>query len=332
MKRLLAFLGISVALTAVAWAAMIRPGEPAPILYVAPLYVQVCQEEAMAGFTPEQRRAAEFVCAQPHSFWIAEWIASPAEFLEEIFAGAEAAGAIPTIVLYNIPGRDCSLYAAQEGVVTSADYLRWIGSVADAIGNHHVSIILEPDALAQIATVPDCMAALGWQEERLRLIAFAASMLGENPNAKVYIDAGNAAWVGARQMAGLLARAGIEHAAGFALNVSNRVSTTDSILYGHEISNLVGNKGFVIDTSRNGAGLPSLEGEAMWCNPPTEALGDLPTFDTGDPLIHAFLWVKAPGESDGECLDSPEEHRGPPAGDIWPERLQSLFERSVYAQ
>jgi endoglucanase len=62
---------------------------------------------------------------------------------------------------------------------------------------------------------------------------------------------------------------------------------------------------FVIDTSRNGngpwtppAGYPDPQD---WCNPPGRGLGLLPTADTGHTLIDAYLWVKIPGESDGEC-------------------------------
>ena len=38
-----------------------------------------------------------------------------------------------------------------------------------------------------------------------------------------------------------------------------------------------------------------------WCNPPGRGLGPAPTLDTGEPLVDAYLWVKIPGESDGEC-------------------------------
>jgi endoglucanase len=63
---------------------------------------------------------------------------------------------------------------------------------------------------------------------------------------------------------------------------------------------------FVVDTSRNGQGpwtppagvYPDAQD---WCNPPGRGLGLRPTADTGDPLIDAYLWVKTPGESDGEC-------------------------------
>ena len=62
---------------------------------------------------------------------------------------------------------------------------------------------------------------------------------------------------------------------------------------------------FVIDTSRNGQGhwtptesYPDLQD---WCNPPGRGLGLPPTADTRNLLIDAHLWVKIPGESDGEC-------------------------------
>ncbi len=63
---------------------------------------------------------------------------------------------------------------------------------------------------------------------------------------------------------------------------------------------------FVIDTSRNGQGPwdPSGKGYSDaqdWCNPPDRGLGIKPTMDTGNDLVDAYLWVKIPGESDGEC-------------------------------
>ena len=61
---------------------------------------------------------------------------------------------------------------------------------------------------------------------------------------------------------------------------------------------------FVVDTSRNGqgpwagAGYPDNQD---WCNPPDRGIGLPPTTTTGDPLADAFLWIKVPGESDGQC-------------------------------
>ncbi len=68
-----------------------------------------------------------------------------------------------------------------------------------------------------------------------------------------------------------------------------------------------GDTHFVIDTSRNGVGpwVPPADhpaGDAQdWCNPPDRGLGYLPTANTGEPLLDAYLWVKIPGESDGQC-------------------------------
>jgi endoglucanase len=64
---------------------------------------------------------------------------------------------------------------------------------------------------------------------------------------------------------------------------------------------------FVIDTSRNGQGAwapaPGVySGDPqVWCNPPGRGLGITPTTNTGNALIDAYLWVKVPGESDGQC-------------------------------
>jgi len=61
---------------------------------------------------------------------------------------------------------------------------------------------------------------------------------------------------------------------------------------------------YVIDTSRNGQGPwapPAYPDPQDWCNPPDRGLGLAPTLATGQPLLDAYLWVKTPGESDGEC-------------------------------
>lgn len=65
-------------------------------------------------------------------------------------------------------------------------------------------------------------------------------------------------------------------------------------------------KHFVIDTSRNGQGPwtppAGVYTDAQdWCNPPDRGVGLRPTLDTGVPLLDAYLWVKIPGASDGEC-------------------------------
>jgi len=77
---------------------------------------------------------------------------------------------------------------------------------------------------------------------------------------------------------------------------------------------------FVIDTRRNGAGPSNMPafGNAPynqssstvgalqagnWCNPAGAGLGLTPTGDTASvsPVLDAYLWVKTPGQSDGQC-------------------------------
>jgi len=64
-------------------------------------------------------------------------------------------------------------------------------------------------------------------------------------------------------------------------------------------------KHFVIDTSRNGQGpwtpATNYPDAQDWCNPPDRGVGNLPTANTGVSLVDAYLWIKIPGESDGEC-------------------------------
>lgn len=74
----------------------------------------------------------------------------------------------------------------------------------------------------------------------------------------------------------------------------------------------------VIDTSRNGRGsweppTGKYRDAEVWCNPPGRGLGRPPTLESENPYVDAFLWIKIPGESDGEC------HRGS-GGPADPER------------
>jgi endoglucanase len=88
---------------------------------------------------------------------------------------------------------------------------------------------------------------------------------------------------------------------------------------------------FVVDTSRDGQGAwtPPADHPAgdpqNWCNPPDRGLGLRPTANTKQPLVDAYLWVKIPGESDGQCnrwtsgpTDPVRNMVDPPAGQWFP--------------
>ena len=126
-------------------------------------------------------------------------------------------------------------------------------------------------------------------------------------------------------MARRLRKVHVQRAAGFALNVSNFRRTDELVAYGTRISSALGGARFVIDTSRNGRGpWHAPRGKEDWCNPPGRGLGARPTTATGNPLVAAFLWVKAPGESDGQCADGND----PPAGQWWPRYALGLIRRA----
>jgi endoglucanase len=232
------------------------------------------------------------ICSNPQGVWITGGDAGGA--VSSIVG--KAGSSIAVLVAYNIPNRDCGGNSG-GGAADSNAYKSWIDSFTRAIGSHKVAVVLEPDALAH----GECA------DDRVETLAYAVTALKKQAGARVYIDAGHASWVDASTMAGRLKSANIAAADGFSLNVSSFQTNAASISYGSSISSQVGGKSFVIDTSRNGKG-PS---GGAWCNPPGRGLGSKPGSATDNPLVHAFLWVKRPGESDGS---SAECNGGPGAG------------------
>ncbi|WP_145906030.1 glycoside hydrolase family 6 protein [Kitasatospora viridis] len=279
------------------------PPPPAPGFYrwpgtAAEQAVRLAQEQGRTADLPALRRLA----AQP----VARWLTGDdaAGVAAQVVTGAAAAGQLPVLVAYDIPGRDCGAYS-RGGAADPAAYRAWVDRLAAAIGDRAAWVVLEPDAVA--LTVTGCATA---GADRYQLLAYAVGELKAHPKVRVYLDAGNPGYAGqAAQIADGLRAAGLQRADGFAVNVSNFYTTPQSSAYGRQLSGLLGGKHFVIDTSRNGNGALA---PTAWCNPPGRALGAPPTTATGDPSVDAFLWVKNPGESDGDC------GRGePPAGEFW---------------
>ena len=81
-------------------------------------------------------------------------------------------------------------------------------------------------------------------------------------------------------------------------------------------------KGFIIDTARNGkGGIRTRWGN--WCNIKGAGLGERPRAAPA-PLVHAYFWVKPPGESDGSC------NGGPKAGNWWPEKALEMAKNAKW--
>ncbi|WNI19377.1 glycoside hydrolase family 6 protein [Actinacidiphila sp. ITFR-21] len=180
---------------------------------------------------------------------------------------------------------------------------------------------------------------------------------------KVYIDAGHSGWHSVNDIVPRLIGAGVDDASGFYLNISNYRSDDELAWYGKLVSSCLSYvqdggdaascpnqywapedaqhwldanvhaapsamKHFVTDTSRNGQG-PWVPPTGVysdpqdWCNPPGRGTGALPTLNTGDPLQDAGLWVKIPGQSDGQCTrgtagpNDPERGYPDPAAGTW---------------
>jgi endoglucanase len=225
----------------------------------------------------------------PQARWFTS--GSPKDVRHDVRALVDKAGnRVPVLVTYNVPRRDCSRYAAGEAKNARA-YRRWIDGFARGIGGRAAIVVLEPDALAGLCG-----------RHRLANLRAAVERLAALPQARTYVDAGHSHWQPAATMA---KRLRMVHARAYALNVANFRRTRELIAYGHKVSATMH---FVIDTSRNGRG--PWHGPQDWCNPPRRGLGARPTADTADPLADYFLWVKPPGESDGECAGG----KDPPAG------------------
>ncbi|WP_326723827.1 MULTISPECIES: glycoside hydrolase family 6 protein [unclassified Streptomyces] len=237
----------------------------------------------------------------------AEWLNGPGPeaVVRDRTTAAARQGRTAVLVAYYIPNRDCGAYSG-GGAPTAAAYRTWVDEFAAGLGDRGAYVIVEPDAVAQL--VAGCTRVVA--KERYALLAYAVDRFKRQPGTRVYLDAGNSAWIPeAWRMVDALTESGVTRADGVALNVSNFQTDAASSTYGKQLSEELGGTHFVVDTSRNGNG--PYTGTDSWCNPPGRALGTPPTVLTGDPLIDAYLWIKRPGESDGTCRG------GPAAGQWW---------------
>jgi endoglucanase len=247
--------------------------------------------------------------------WIGSWNTNVQYDVNNYTTTTTAAGKLPVFVAYNIPQRDCG--GLSGGNTTTANaYKTWITGFANGIGTRKAIVVIEPDALPGM----DCLSATD-QQARVSLLNYAVQQFAAKGNIATYLDAGNPRWKSASTIAKRLISAGVAQANGFSLNVSNFYFTSDNITYGTQVSALIGNRHFIIDTGRNGRGPTA---DYQWCNPTGRALGNRPTTQTGNALVDAFLWIKTPGESDGAC-------NGNPAAGAWmAEYALGLAQRAAY--
>jgi endoglucanase len=345
-----------------------RPASSERLFVPAPTPAAVTQINQLAH-SHDLRDAALLakMAATPQAVWFTS--GTPDQVRQQVHGTMVDAGrqrAVPVLVAYDIPGRDCAQFSA-GGALDETAYDSWITSFAAGIGRGKAMVILEPDALGNMPS--DCNLPTSvypfTNDERTAEINFAVTALAQDPNVSVYLDGTHSAWQSVGTITQRLLAAGVQRAKGVYLNVSNYQPTPELIDYGTWISDCIAivtdptnplfdnpaacasqyfpatqtdfstwglttafytaNMGssvatthLVIDTSRNGTGPNTMTTFAAapfnqpasvistlaagnWCNPPNSGVGLRPTTRTGTPLLDAYLWVKIPGQSDGQC-------------------------------
>jgi endoglucanase len=236
------------------------------------------------------------------AFWLIPEAYDTAHVKDKILeytGDASAAHKTPVLTVYGIPGRDCGQYSSGNPLTSAAEYRGWVRKIANGLKGKHALVILEPDALPLFSspavtcpTKPD-----GW----IGMLRFASKTLSAS-GAWVYLDAGHSNWTPYDDRPSFLKRAGVQYARGISTNVSNfRTTAAEKSYAATMLAGLrkLGIKGkrFVIDTSRNGA-VPSSDGNDV-LNPTWARVGRPPKLRF-DGAFDGTLWVKHPGESDGQ--------------------------------
>lgn len=266
MGRLLAVAVVAAACVLVPMAAAATSDRtlPASTRFSVPAPDQGAIQQALSLLLHRDLKDAALIAKMetiPRATWLTGGSgADAAKQVRTALAGAKLERAVPVLVVYNIPGRDCGGYSA-GGAQTTADYDAYIDAVSAAVGAAKAIVILEPDALANLPS--DC----GYSGDTAALDAARYAQIGHavddfesalNPNVSVYLDAGHSAWHGVGDMAPRLVKAGVLRTQGFFLNVSNYQPTAHEQLYGTWISECIA---FANDAEEGGWRL----GNYGWC-------------------------------------------------------------------
>jgi endoglucanase len=227
-------------------------------------------------------------------------------------AEVEEPGTVPLLATYRVVHGLCG--HASDTPADVASYKGFIDGFAQGIGSYHAVLFLEMDSIITMG----CLSRHG-QAVREQELQYAINTLtADCPHLVIYLDAGAADALSARQAARYLRRSGVAKIQGFFLNATHFDWTSNEIRYGEQISRLTGGKHFVVNTGTDGRGPlrpPDRvhQGNEVLCNPPGRGLGPQPTADTGSPNVDMFAWTTNPGESGGPCVPG-----APKTGVFWP--------------
>jgi endoglucanase len=213
-------------------------------LYVNPWSTTL---EAAQGLSGQARADAQLLGSIPSAEWFTQ--GSPDEVrvrADEYVTAAAASGAMPVLVAYNLPFRDCSQYSA-GGAFDTAAYQAWIDGLAAGIGDRPATVILEPDGLGIIPWYTTIDGALEWcrpaelnpataASDRFEQLNYAVDALAALPATAVYLDGTHSSWLNVGDITDRLLKAGVQEADGFFLNASNYNYTANLTAYGTWIS------------------------------------------------------------------------------------------------
>ncbi|MFD3516327.1 glycoside hydrolase family 6 protein [Streptomyces sp. NPDC058657] len=270
---------------------------------------------------PRTPKIVRSIAQRPGARWYGDWTANVTTEVAAYTTAAAGLGKVPILTAYNIYNRDNG-GESSGGAFTPDLYEDWIDAFAAGLGDRPALVILEPDALAQLGNLPPAQ-----RTQRLASLNYAVTSLAAQPLALTYLDGGNATWIRAAEMATRLKDAGIAGAHGFAVGVSNFDATDVSCTYGNAVTTAltalgVPGKRFVVDTARNGNGAMTSVGQHVdYCNPSGRRLGVPSSIGVGG--AEYLLWIKYPGDSDGQCGTAPP---ATPAGTFSPFLAENLID------
>ncbi len=256
----------------------------------------------------------KIVAEQPTTIWLVGPSASDPQANRDIekvqLTSKEAQAQNKTVVyqLYAIPKRDACAGYSMGGFKSASEYQAWVQRIVASLSSKAI-ILLETDSISQ--TIRSSCLNASEISERYTLLSQAVDTLKASQNVVgVYLDGGHSEWFpDSSVLVEPLKNSGIDRANGIAVNVAFFVKTDVVTAWAQELARRINDSaGVVIDTSRNGNGAPnnSITGDNRWCNPAGRRIGPTPTTSPSDDRIHAYLWVKNIGESDGACNGFPD--------------------------
>jgi len=228
-------------------AAGVEPGLPGSTLFVNPFSTTLEAAQSLSG---QARDDAQLLGSIPSAQWFTKGTPEEVETAARLYVDrASEVGAMPVLVAYNLPFRDCAQYSA-GGATNTAEYTEWIDGLAAGIGGRPATVILEPDGLGIIPHYTTINGDTEWCQpaeadaetaaaDRFDQLNYAVDALGGLAATSVYLDGTHSGWLGVGDISDRLIRAGVERAEGFFLNASNYVETERLAKYGTWISDCI---------------------------------------------------------------------------------------------